>query len=109
MRVVEVQTFPAQAALVVDGEVGESPARFRLPVGRQLDRTRDHCLRAANCKITHFSSTRAKHCGTTAVKSNPMRFVRSTICSIPSGKAESAFSIRAIPVRDKTRGLFYGK
>jgi hypothetical protein len=64
---------------------------------------------AANGKFTHFSATRAKHCGTTAVKSNPMRFVRSTICSIPSGKAESAFSIRAIPVRDKTRGLFYGK
>jgi len=62
-----------------------------------------------NGKFTHFSATRAKHCGTTAVKSNPMRFVRSTICSIPSGKAESAFSIRAIPVRDKTRGLFYGK
>ncbi len=56
-----------------------------------------------------LSATRAKPCGTTVTKSNPMRFARSTICSIPSGKAESAFSIRAIPVRDKTRGLFYGK
>lgn len=36
MRVVEVLTFPGQAALAIGGEAGESPARFRLPVGRHV-------------------------------------------------------------------------
>jgi hypothetical protein len=71
--------------------------------------TSGRTMSAANGRSMPFFATRARPGGTIALRPKRARLAPSTICSIPSGKAESDFSIHAIRAQDKIRGLSFGR